>query len=129
MEDSNEGLRKALLCNTEFLAFSNATEALTQSMVFMKRIDAAGTGLAFDVNLTKRAKHFMNQGIETVSITYALFKLAKIAELPSVWQRKRDCDKLRADIKKKCVELGPSMEAYITTLTTPPKKSEDANAS
>ena len=83
----------------------------------------------FAAEFVKDLKDTMVSGIETVSITYAVFQLTKkIPLMQGCISRKKECDALRDAVKAKGVDLGPSIDTYITMITTPQKPQDAAQA-
>lgn len=119
MDDEHEPVRRALVENENYLACSEYTEKLAVAMRLTKMLNSGGQGFVLEARLLKAAKQALLLGVETVSITYALFKLTvEVPKLGSIFQRRQKVDELRAALKERGTGLGSSLDALATKLAT-----------
>ena len=126
MSEENQGVRAALVGNKEYTKLSAATGRLA-SMLATHRTIVAGGGAVFDASLLKDAKTTVTLGVDTLSVTYALYKLEfEISKVQSVVLRKRQVEELREAIKAKGAVLGESVDAFASSLCRVPPSAQAA---
>lgn len=117
MDENCAELRRALLDNSNYSEVSQATQKLGQAVSHVKAIHTSGSGVCFDATLFAEAKSALGLGIETVSITYVLFRIEKeVSAERSVFKRRALCKELRAALDAKGVAFGASIDAHVERL-------------
>ena len=78
-----------------------------------------------DANLVKMADDTVMLGVETVTITYALYRItAELPKMAKTAERKSAVEALRAQVDEKNVTLGDDMNARFQELEDPSFKAE-----
>lgn len=122
MADSNREVRQALLDNKGFCECSAATEKLAELLTVVKGMTASGSGPFFDSGLVREAKSKLVLGVETVSVTYALFQLTiEIPKATSVFERRNLIKRLRDDVQARGASFGASLEMLAKSLSAQAK--------
>ncbi len=103
-------VRSAMLGNGNFTDLSAGVNALTQASTHLKKLRAGFLPPTLVVQVSEAVK----EGTETVSITYALFKLTKT--IPHAKDKRAEVKKLREEMKAKRVQLGLSLECEAVRL-------------
>ena len=84
--------------------------------------------MCFDGRLITTAKSSLALVVETVGLTYAMYKLEPdIKSVPSVFKRKQLLQDLRSQVTAKGVALGSSIEAFAARLLTGPATTRSAS--
>lgn len=117
MDAAHAEVRKALLANPSYCHLSPETDRLAEILSINKAM-VAGGGAVFVIGIVKDARATVSLGVDTVSVTYALYKLEHvILPLQSVVLRKRQVQELREAVAAKGASWGPSVEAYAESLS------------
>ena len=103
-------VRSAMLGNGNFTDLSAGVNALTQASTHLKKLRAGFLPPTLVVQVSEAVK----EGTETVSITYALFKLTKT--IPHAKDKRAERKKLREEMKAKRVQSGVSLESEAVRL-------------
>ncbi|CAK0863123.1 unnamed protein product, partial [Prorocentrum cordatum] len=97
MDDVNENVRQSLLGSAKFQDLSGHSQMLCEWQKTMKIVSSRSGGSAtFDPNFMKMVKSTLALGVDTVTTTFALFKLTgEISEMRSRVERKKAIRALR----------------------------------
>ena len=88
-------------------------------MDLAKTLHSAGQGFVLEAKVLKTAKQAMLLGVETVGVTYALFKLTReIPQSSLMFERRQKVDELKAPVAARGTRKGPSLERLATQLIT-----------
>ena len=111
MNAENAQVVKSLIGNADYLKLCQAVASLGEQLLDLKILATDSCGAYFtDPGLKKRSNKAIEDGTETVAVTYALYRLTiLIPKLPQE-QRKSAVQKCKADVAASRAVLGQSLE-------------------
>jgi len=111
MNAENAQVVKSLIGNADYLKLCQAVASLGEQLLDLKILATDSCGAYFtDPGLKKRSNKAIEDGTETVAVTYALYQLTILIPTLPQEQRKSAVQKCKADVAAKGAVLGQSLE-------------------
>ena len=112
LDDANHAIVQAMVGNQHYLAMASALATLSGYVPALKPIKSDGCGMFLSLEVSQRCKQAIEQGTETLGITYALYKLKFVIAKEKPGKARRDMVKeLREEVRSKGItNMGRSLE-------------------
>ena len=112
LDDANHAIVQAMVGNQHYLAMASALATLSGYAPALKPIKSDGCGMFLSLEVSQRCKQAIEQGTETLGITYALYKLKFVIAKEKQGKARRDMVKeLREEVRSKGItNMGRSLE-------------------